>query len=162
MSHPFFSRIGCDALGGVKSPREWLPALPAKSLDDRQYPRLQRSFPKRTLATFAPQWRVGSAVFKCWSWAMRRRTALSVALFGMRPSQAPYCPHCAQKLFVRGVGVQIACQVSVACSRVLTAWLGGSPRSYKVYGGKRVGEGLPRNFPEVERHLAAPIFQNYL
>jgi hypothetical protein len=87
MSHPFFSRIGCDALGGVKSPREWLPALPAlpaESLDVRQYPRLQRSFPKRTLATFAPQWRVGSAVFKCWSWAMRRRTALSVALFGMR------------------------------------------------------------------------------
>ena len=55
MSHPFFSRIGCEALGGVKSPREWLPALPAESLDVRQYPRLQRSFLKRTLATFAPQ-----------------------------------------------------------------------------------------------------------
>ena len=26
---------------------------------------------------------------------------------------------CARKLFVRGVGVQFACQVSVACSRVL-------------------------------------------
>jgi hypothetical protein len=37
-----FSRIGCDAVRGVISPPEWLPALPAGSLDVRQYlyPRL--------------------------------------------------------------------------------------------------------------------------